>query len=281
LDPFSLVVDAPYLRWAAVLVAIGMVLYAARGELNWVHLGRQAALVVGAYFAYFLVRGLTEGSVERAVSNAWHVVDFERGLGIFHEGRMQSLIVDHQWLIDLSNWIYIWGHWPVIATVALWLLIRHESQFMLYRNAFLVSGAIGLVIFATFPVAPPRLIELDLVDTVTKHSHSYRVLQPPGLVNQYAAVPSLHFGWNVLIGIALFRNTRLLPARVFAVVLPVLMAFAIVLTANHFIIDAVAGAAVALVGLLIAANWNRLRWRPAFRRNYQPEPRGKTAMSPR
>jgi membrane-associated phospholipid phosphatase len=281
MDPFNLIVDAPYLRWAALIGAIGFVLWAARGDVNWVKLGRQGALVIAAYFAYFLVRGMTEGSVERAVDNAWRVVDFEKAVGLFHEERMQAWIVEHQWMVDLSNWIYIWGHWPVIATVALWLLIRHEPQFRLYRNAFLISGGIGLLIFATFPVAPPRLIDLDLVDTVTRHSESYRVLQPPALVNQYAAVPSLHFGWNLLIGIALWRNSRLWPTRVFAVTLPILMVFAIVLTGNHYIVDAIAGAAVALLGLLIAANWRRLRWKPALRRSYDPQPRGKTAMFPR
>jgi hypothetical protein len=281
MDPFNLIVDAPYLRWAVLAGAVGLVLFAARADLNWAKVVRQGALVTAAYFAYFLVRGLTEGSVERAVANAWRIVDLEEALGLFHEERLQARIVEYQWVVDLSNWIYIWGHWPVIVTVALWLLLRHERQFLLYRNAFLISGAIGLVIFATFPVAPPRLIDLNLVDTVTEHSRSYRVLQPPALVNQYAAVPSLHFGWNLLIGIALWQNSRFLATRVFAVTLPILMAFAIVLTGNHFIVDAFAGAAVALLGLLIAANWRRFRWRPAPSRSYEAQPRGNTAMSPR
>jgi hypothetical protein len=275
------ILDAPLLRWTAVVLAAGGVLYAARHDLQWARLGRQAALVVAAYFAYFGVRGLTEGSVDFAVTNAWRLVELERSLGVFHEERLQSYIIGHQWMVDLANWIYIYGHWPVIGIVALWLLLRHERQFLLYRNAFLVSGAIGLVIFATFPVAPPRLIDLDLVDTVTKHSNSYRVLQPPALVNQYAALPSLHFGWNLLIGIALWRNSRWLVARAIAVVLPVLMALAIVLTGNHFIIDAFAGAAVALLGLAIAANGHRMKQMFSRRKDYEPKAAGRTAMSPR
>jgi hypothetical protein len=122
-----------------------------------------------------------------------------------------------------------------------------------------------------FPVAPPRLADIGLVDTVTQHSNAYRVLQPKAFTNQYAAVPSLHFGWDLLIGIALVTNARWLAVRVFGAVVPVLMFAAIVLTANHYIFDAIAGGAVALTGLGLAlAN---LRYGPAiadqFRSPYQ------------
>jgi hypothetical protein len=120
-------------------------------------------------------------------------------------------------------------------------------------NAFLLSAAIGMVIFALFPVAPPRLMPgLDLEDTVTRHSHSYRVLQPPGLTNPFAAMPSLHFGWNLLAGIAIFREARHPLARAFGVVMPVMMFSAIVLTANHYILDGLVGGALTTVCLLIA-----------------------------
>jgi hypothetical protein len=115
-----------------------------------------------------------------------------------------------------------------------------------------ISGAIGLVIFALFPVAPPRLADVDIVDTVTLHSNSYRVLQPPGLVNQFAAVPSLHFGWNLLIGIVLFTKGQNVITRAAGLAIPPIMLLAIVLTANHYIIDALLGGMVALAGLALA-----------------------------
>jgi hypothetical protein len=108
------------------------------------------------------------------------------------------------------------------------------------------------VIFAVFPVAPPRLADVGFVDTVTLHSNSYRVLQPPGLVNQFAAVPSLHFGWNLLIGIVLFTRGHTVVARAAGLAVPPVMFMAIVLTANHYIIDAVLGGMVSLAGLAIA-----------------------------
>lgn len=116
-----------------------------------------------------------------------------------------------------------------------------------------VSGAIGLVIFVAIPVAPPRLLGEGFIDTVTEHSTSYRVLQPPGLVNKYAAMPSLHVGWNVLVGYILFTTTRSRAIRAFAVVTPLLMAFAVVATANHYVVDGFVGTIVALIGLWVSS----------------------------
>jgi hypothetical protein len=99
------------------------------------------------------------------------------------------------------------------------------------------------------PVAPPRLLELGLVDTVSSQSDAYRALQPPGLTNQYAALPSLHIGWNMAVGIVLFATTAHLAVRAFAVLSPLAMGFAVVATANHFVVDVAAGVAVMLVGL--------------------------------
>ena len=131
------------------------------------------------------------------------------------------------------------------------------------RTAFFVSGAIGMVFFILFPVAPPRLVNAYFMDTVARYSHAYRALQPPSLVNRYAAFPSLHFGWDLLIGIALVAYARSLWARALGVAMPVAMAIAVVLTANHWIIDVVAGAALAVIGLVIAfriVSHDRDRW---------------------
>ena len=240
------------LRWCLVLAGFLFLVFRHRSLVDQVGLVREMALVIFAYFAYFAVRGATVGSEARALANADRVVSIERSLGIFREPGMQSVILEHGWLVDLMNWMYIWGHWPLIILVAVWLYFNWPATYRLYRNAFLISGAIGLVIFTIFPVAPPRLADVDIIDTVTLHSRSYRVLQPPGLVNQYAAVPSLHFGWNLLIGMIFFTQGRSLMARSLGIAIPIVMFLAIVLTANHYIIDAAAGAVVALTGLMIA-----------------------------
>jgi hypothetical protein len=246
-------------RWLVVPVVLAIILYRARRTVRPGRLGWEAMLVVGACLAYFLVRGLTVASEEKALANAQSLIDVQKQLGIFWEPRLQGLIVDYHVLVTLANWAYIWGHWPLIALVAIWLYLNHNDRYRLFRNAFMISGAIGLVIFATFPVAPPRLTDMDVVDTVSQYSTAYRVLQPPALVNQYAAVPSLHFGWNLLIGIALIMTARRLPMRIFGALMPVSMGLAIMLTANHYILDAVAGGAVALAGLLVAYSIRHVR----------------------
>lgn len=210
---------------------------------------KELAVVVAAYFAYFAVRGATEGDVALAIEHAKLVEGFERGLGIFIEAELQAAILGQSWLVDFANWVYVWGHWPVIIGVGAWLYRSRPERYRLVRNALLISGAIGLVIFASFPVAPPRLAEMGLVDTVLERSTFYRVLQPPQLTNQYAALPSLHFGWNLLIGIAIFHESSRLSGKVLGVALPLAMLVAVVLTANHYLVDTVAGGTLALIGL--------------------------------
>lgn len=214
---------------------------------------RQVGFIAAAVLLYFVVRGLTQGEVDVAVRNGLGVLAFEQRLGIDIEVWAQGLIVDHQWLVDMSNSIYIWGHWPVITITLVWLHRTRRTDFLLLRNAMFISGGIGLMIFATYAVAPPRLLDDSaLLDTVTQHSNAYRILQPPALVNKYAAVPSLHVGWNLLIGIFLYRAGRGPTFRAFAIVSPLLMAIAVVVTANHYIIDGVLGSGLALVGLRIS-----------------------------
>ena len=212
----------------------------------------QVGLVAAAIVAYFTARGLTEADPTRALRHANAVIGWEQRHHLHDELALQKLVLGHGRVIDVLNWIYIWGHWPVIVAVLVWLLRTHPEPYRLLRNAIFISGAIGIVVFVLYPVAPPRLAGIGLVDTVTTQSHAYRVLQPPAFVNQYAAIPSLHVGWDLLVGIFVFRHARRKVARAFGVLTPIAMTTAVVLTANHFVIDAALGALVALVGLGVA-----------------------------
>jgi hypothetical protein len=221
----------------------------------------QALLVTGAIVVYFGVRTLTEGSPSTANRNAGWIIDLEQWMGIYVESTMQTYVVDRDWLSTVANWVYIWGHWPVIIVVLAWLAVRVPDRFVLYRNAMLISGLVGIVIFAMFPVAPPRLLDLGLIDTVTEQSNAYRVLQPPSLVNQYAAMPSFHAGWDLIMGIALVREGRRLWVRVVGYLLPLAMALSVVVTANHYLLDVVVGAAIVVAALVLAGHLHRLRRR--------------------
>ena len=208
-------------------------------------------LIVGAWLGYFGVRAVSEGSAAAAHRHARELVRLERALGIYWEHALQRAVLPHDLLVDAANWVYIWGHWPVIALSALWLFRHQPDTYRLTRTAFFVSGAIGMVIFLSYPVAPPRLAGIGLLDTVTLHSHAYRALQPPSLMDRYAALPSLHFGWDLLIGIALARSGTSRLLRGFGRVMPLLMGVAVVVTANHYVLDVVVGGVLSVGALLV------------------------------
>lgn len=156
---------------------------------------REVLLISTGIVLYFLVRGVIHSRVSIAFRNADLVVQAEQRSGIFIEPRVQDAVADHDWIVDTANSVYIYGHWPVVIITLSWLLLRHRGEYARFRNAILISGAVGLVIFALFPVAPPRFLPgLGFVDTVTERTTAYRFLQPPAFVNQYAAMPSLHAG---------------------------------------------------------------------------------------
>lgn len=236
---------------------------------------REVLVVCSGVLLYFLVRGLTAADESVAVENARNLARWERDVGLDLESDVQALILRHDLAVTVMNWVYVWGHWPAIAAVLIWLVLRHPSGYRIIRNAMLLSGLIGLIVFVTFPLAPPRLAALGLQDTVTEQSASYRVLQPKAFVNQYAAMPSLHVGWDLLIGIALVAHGGYLVVRAVGIVLPLVMSVSVVATANHYVIDAVVGASVVLLCLALAVRIERGR-PPSDRRRVDPNLRGAT-----
>jgi membrane-associated phospholipid phosphatase len=219
----------------------------------------QVGVVTAAVFFYFGVRGLTVGSPEAAQAHARDLMQLEQASGLDVERGLQDLWLRWDWLIAPANWVYIYGHWPVITVTLVWLAVRHRDAYVRVRDAMMISGGFGLIVFTLYPVAPPRLAGLGIVDTVTEHSHSYRVLQPPAFVNQYAAMPSLHAGWDLLIGLSIAGVAGYAWLRWAGYLLPVLMVAAVVLTGNHFVLDVVAGLALALFGRWVADAVERKR----------------------
>jgi membrane-associated phospholipid phosphatase len=228
-----------------------------RGALRTV--ATDAAVVASGVATYFGVRGLTAGDAEVAREHARDILRIEKELGLDVEAGVQSVLVDIDLLTTLANWVYIWGHWPVIAVTMVWLALRDRRIFLRLRNAMIASGLMGLCVYTTYPVAPPRLAGMGFVDTITEQSQSYRVLQPPAFVNQYAAMPSLHVGWDLLVGLALVAAASSLALRTVGRLMPVVMGAATVLTANHYVLDILVGAAFGLAGWAVALVLERRR----------------------
>jgi hypothetical protein len=220
----------------------------------------EIGLVALAFLLYFIVRGLVVDRADEALANANDIIDLERSWGIFWEPRLQDLIIGHRWAVQLMNVIYFWLDFPLIVAVGLWLYFRRQHIYTVTRDAMLLSGAISLVIYNYYPVMPPRLLPSgEFVGTIEKYSDlSYQAASTQAFVNPYAAVPSLHFGWAVILGGAIFLAVRHPLARAFALILPWAQLAAIVFTANHYIVDAFVGLVVCLAGTALA--WAMQRW---------------------
>jgi len=213
---------------------------------------RELASVLAITFAYFITRGIIRGREGDAFANARTLIDMERALGLYHELALQQFALGHQWLIDFVNNYYLYGHLPVLIGVAIWLFWWRPTIYPWFRNAFIISAAIGLTIYVAIPVAPPRFLP-GFVDTMRLSGFDVDGSAAGPLYNPYAAMPSLHTGWAVLSGFGIVIASRQWWLKAIGIALPTLMALSVVLTGNHYFLDAVVGSAV--VALSLALGW--------------------------
>ena len=223
-----------------------------RSRRHKLSLTRETTLLTLAALAYFGVRYITQGTTDAAIANANRLLHIESLFALDFEAGIQSWALARSSIATAANAIYMWLHWPVIIGALIVAYKKWPHSFLRLRNAMIISGLVGLIIFAAFPVAPPRLLADGVfVDTITNNASTYRSLQSPSLVNEYAAVPSFHVGWNILLVMALRPYLpRIL--RALAWISPILMTAAVVITANHYIVDAVIGAVVVFAAWIIA-----------------------------
>lgn len=221
---------------------------------GWTDLFLQLALFFCAYQAYQVVRGMSEGREALAFANADRIMDAERALGLFFEPKLQSAMLDVSWVVDFTNWMYVNSHFIVTTTFLAWLYLFRNEHFYFVRNMFMVAMLLALTGYLVFPTAPPRLVPGEgFVDTIA----TYTALEPDSntvslLVNKYAAVPSMHIGFASMIAVPAFLLVRNRVAKGLWVLYPFLVLFVVVVTGNHFWLDAAAGALVAGASATVA-----------------------------
>ena len=228
---------------------------------GWGDALRQILLFVCAYNGYQLVRGLVDGDQAQALANGMHVIHLERSLGAFFEPGLQQSLINHRWLIDLANFFYLNGHFILTTTFLVWMYLRRNDSFYFVRNMFLVAMGLALIGYGLFPTAPPRMFPtVGFTDTISAFTHTDQDSSFTSvLVNPYAAVPSMHIAFALMIGVPGFVMSRSPAMRMWWSMYPMLVFFVIVVTANHFWFDAAMGAAVACTAAVAATQLARLR----------------------
>ncbi|MCW3009744.1 MAG: phosphatase family protein [Solirubrobacterales bacterium] len=223
---------------------------------------RQLAFMWLAYQLYRIVRGAVDDPAGAAVAfeNARTLIGIEQALGLFVEPSIQAWADGLPIAIDVSSWLYINAQTTVTMGALAYIYIAHNSSFYFVRNMFAVSWILALVGYGLYPTAPPRLFPewgfFDAVSSFTGVSHTDQV---SALFNPYAAVPSMHVCFALMVGIPLSRLCRRRPFRVFWAIYPLLVTFVIVTTANHFLADAFLGALTAGIAALSARALGRTR----------------------
>jgi hypothetical protein len=215
---------------------------------------RQVGLFVLADLCYETVRGIAEGKAVAAFANANDIINWERGTGTFFEPNLQAAFIPHRWIIDFADFMYMNSHFVVTTTFLVWLYLFRNRSFYFVRNMFMVAMGLALVGYALFPAAPPRLFpEHGFVDTITNFSqvnHDSALVKI--FINPFAAVPSMHIAFSLMIGMTATRVVRTPALKALWVLYAPLVFFVVVVTANHFWIDAAAGAFVAAVSAVAA-----------------------------
>jgi hypothetical protein len=231
------------------MVARARLLQARLPPNGWLDVLRQVSLFGAAYLAYRLVRGLVEGRATAAFQHARELISAERTLHIFVEPSVQAWASGSHLLIECSSWLYVNAQITVTLGALIYLYLCHNRSFYFVRNMFMIAMVIALIGYIVFPTAPPRFMPewgfSDSVSDVTGIHVSHSSASLNTLFNPYAAVPSMHVAFALMVGWPLARLVRRRALRVMWLLYPFLMTFVIVATGNHFITDALLGALTA------------------------------------
>jgi membrane-associated phospholipid phosphatase len=211
---------------------------------------REGAPLLGLYWSYSAIRWLVarEGPYE-AFENAFKIIQLEKQLAIFHEPTIQQWLIKHApGVVKAANSFYTFGYFPILILTAVLLYRFDSNRYQIFKLTFMLGLGFALIGFSLFPLAPPRMLpEVGFVDTQQLYSDSFYNNETfLSFYNPYAAMPSLHFGWTLLVGIIAYTLRHPL-LKILGVLYPCTMAFVVVVTGHHYWLDVVGGCVV--VGL--------------------------------
>lgn len=223
---------------------------------GWTDLGRQLAIWFGFVLAYQVARGFADRNPAKAFANGWRVITFEqRTTHHLFELTAQRIADSSHWLMMASAWTYWNSEFTVIGLALLWVYLRRHDHFVWFRNTILLANAIGLVGYVFWPTAPPRMFGSfgfgDALDSMSGLNHGSALVSLAS--NPYAAMPSLHAADALIVGVVLCSVCRHWWSKLLWALWPVWVWFCVMATANHFLLDVVAGIGVALLAIAIVS----------------------------
>jgi hypothetical protein len=214
----------------------------------------EVAALVGLYGIYEVVRGQGHATLAAARAHTDDIVALERHLHLFGEHAVQRAVHRVPTLPTVLGIAYLTLHFVGTMAFLVWLHRNHRARFPLVRNTLIGATAGALAVYILYPAAPPRLAGLGFADTVT---HSAKVNLSSNalgaLYNPFAAVPSLHFGYALLVGVSVGLLAKSHFVRALGWSYPLVMLLVIVATGNHFFFDAAGGALAVGAGFLVAS----------------------------
>jgi hypothetical protein len=214
----------------------------------------QIVLFLIVYYAYRLARGAVDGRAATAFQHGRDLISLERGTHTFIEPSVQAWTTSTGWLIDVTSYMYVHFHFTLTVSALLYIYLCHNRSFYFVRNMLTAAMIIAIVGYVLFPTAPPRFFpEWGFTDSVARFTGIPDTSATVNaLFNPFAAVPSIHVCFALILGWSLARLVRRRWAKVLWALYPVLMTFVVISTGNHFWFDAFTGALTAGAAVLIA-----------------------------
>jgi hypothetical protein len=213
----------------------------------------QILLFCGAYWLYRLVRGQVFDQSAAAFEHARDIVSLERSLHVFVEPSLQSWAINSGWISDVGSWMYLNTHFVVTTCTLAYIYLFRNEHYYFVRNMFVVAMVLALVGYIVYPTAPPRMLpELGFVDSVSEFTGVSSDASVNALFNPYAAVPSMHVGFALMLAVPMIRMARHNWVKALWVLYAPVVTLVVIVTANHWAFDAATGALVAAVSAFAA-----------------------------